>query len=141
VGVPTGNRRHYPEDEFVPKAPNWSAHQFTESIVCHKAHVARMRLSMPATSNYWVNDKTGDSLFVLTAEANAGMVKMLPPVLEHVRALMGECRVAVVFDRGGYSPKLFQQIQELWIYLSDTGGLSMAPASPPSAGRLRLVKS
>ena len=75
-----------------------------------KAHVARMRISMPATSDYWVNDKTGDPLFVLTAEANAGMVKMLPPVLGQVRALMGERRVTVVFDRGGYSPKLFQQI-------------------------------
>ena len=77
-----------------------------------KAHVARMRISMPATSDYWVNDKTGDPLFVLTAEANAGMVKMLPPVLEQVRALMGERRVTVVFDRGGYSPKLFQQIMD-----------------------------
>ena len=75
-----------------------------------KAHVARMRISMPATSDYWVNDKTGDPLFVLTAEANAGMVKMLPPVLGQVRALMGERHVTVVFDRGGYSPKLFQQI-------------------------------
>ena len=75
-----------------------------------KAHVARMRLSMPATSDYWVNDQAGDPLFVLTAEANAGMVKMLPPVLEQVRALMGQRRVTVVFDRGGYSPKLFRQI-------------------------------
>jgi transposase len=75
-----------------------------------KAHVARMRLSMPATSDYWVNDQSGDPLFVLTAEANAGMIKMLPPVLAQVRALLGERRVTVVFDRGGYSPKLFQQI-------------------------------
>ena len=75
-----------------------------------KAHVAQMRLSVPATSDYWVNDQTGDPLFVLTAEANAGMVKMLPPVLEQVRTLMGERRVTVVFDRGGYSPKLFRQI-------------------------------
>ena len=75
-----------------------------------KAHVARMRLSMPATSDYWVNDQIGDPLFVLTAEANAGMVKMLPPVLAQVRALLGERRVTVVLDRGGYSPKLFQQI-------------------------------
>jgi transposase len=75
-----------------------------------KAHVAQMRLSVPATSDYWVNDQTGEPLFVLTAEANAGMVKMLPPVLEQVHALMGERRVTVVFDRGGYSPKLFRQI-------------------------------
>ncbi len=75
-----------------------------------KAHVARMRLAMPATTDYWVNDAVGDPLFVVTAEANAGMVKMLPGVLAEVRALVGERRVTVVFDRGGYSPKLFLQL-------------------------------
>ena len=75
-----------------------------------KAHVARMRLSMPATSDYWLNDQSGDPVFVITAEANAGMVKMLPAVLAEVRALIGERRLTVVFDRGGYSPKLFRQI-------------------------------
>src|SRR5204863_2550342 len=29
-----------------------------------KAHVAQMRLSMPATSDYWVNDQAVDPLFV-----------------------------------------------------------------------------
>jgi hypothetical protein len=75
-----------------------------------KVHVARRRLSMPATSDYWVNDMAGDPLFVVTAEANAGLVKMLPAVLGEVRALVGERRVTVVFDRGGYSPKLFQNL-------------------------------
>ena len=75
-----------------------------------KAHVARMRLSMPATSDYWVNDSAGDPLLVITAEANAGLVKMLPAVLKQVRSLVGKRRVTVVFDRGGFSPKLFQQI-------------------------------
>jgi prepilin-type processing-associated H-X9-DG protein len=75
-----------------------------------KAHVARMRLSMPATSDYWVNDRSGDPLFVVTAEANAGLVKMLPAILAQIRSLLGQRRVTVVFDRGGYSPKLFGQI-------------------------------
>jgi hypothetical protein len=75
-----------------------------------KAHVARMRLSMPATSDYWVNDTVGDPLFVVTAEANAGLVKMLPGVLQEIRTLLGPRRVTVVFDRGGFSPTLFQQI-------------------------------
>jgi DNA-binding CsgD family transcriptional regulator len=75
-----------------------------------KAHVARMRLSMPATTDYWVNDATGDPLLVVTAEANAGLVKMLPGILEQVRRLVGKRRSTVVFDRGGFSPKLFQQI-------------------------------
>ena len=39
-----------------------------------KTHVARLRISLPATSDYWVNDMAGDPLFVVTAEANAGMV-------------------------------------------------------------------
>jgi hypothetical protein len=50
---------------------------------------------------------TGDPLFVVTAEANTGMVKMLPLVLEEVRTVVGERRLTVVFDRGGYSPALF----------------------------------
>jgi transposase len=75
-----------------------------------KAHVARMRICMPATSDYWVNDAVGDPLFVVTAEANAGMVKMLPPILAEVRKLIGERRITIVFDRGGWSPRLFQVI-------------------------------
>jgi hypothetical protein len=75
-----------------------------------KAHVARMRLSMPATTDYWVNDANGEPLFVVTAEANAGLVKMLPPILLEVRTLLGDRRLTVVFDRGGWSPKLFATI-------------------------------
>ena len=77
-----------------------------------KAHVARLRLSMPATTDYWVNDQAGDPLFVITAAANAGMVKMLPEVLQEVRKLVGDRRVTVVFDRGGWSPKLFHKLLE-----------------------------
>jgi len=75
-----------------------------------KTHVARRRLAMPATTDYWINDVTGDPVFVVTAEANAGMVKMLPLVLERVRALVGERRITIVFDRGGFSPKLFLRL-------------------------------
>jgi ribosomal protein S18 acetylase RimI-like enzyme len=75
-----------------------------------KAHVARMRLALPATTDYWVNDKKGEPLFVVTAEANAGLTKMLPPLLEEIRSLVGERRVTVVFDRGGWSPALFQKL-------------------------------
>jgi DNA-binding CsgD family transcriptional regulator len=75
-----------------------------------KAHVARRRLAMSATTDYWVNDTAGDPVFVVTAEANAGMVKMLPCILEQVRSLVGERRITVAFDRGGFSPKLFLRL-------------------------------
>ena len=72
-----------------------------------KAHVARRRMAMAATTDYWLNDARGDPVLVVTAEANAGLVQMLPPLLDQVRALVGERRVTIVFDRGGWSPKLF----------------------------------
>ena len=75
-----------------------------------KTHVARMRLALPATTDYWINDQKGDPLFVMTAQANAGMVKMLPEVLKEVRALVGDRRITIVFDRGGWSPKLFEKL-------------------------------
>jgi transposase len=77
-----------------------------------KAHVARMRISLPATTDYWVNDQAGDPLLVVTAEANAGLVKMLPRLTAEIRELVGERRVTVVFDRGGWSPKLFRRLVE-----------------------------
>jgi len=75
-----------------------------------KTHVARIRLAMPATTDYWVNDAEGDPLFVVTSEANRGLVEMLPLVLDEVRKLVGDRRVTVVFDRGGWSPKLFAKL-------------------------------
>lgn len=77
------------------------------------AHVARMRISMPGTTDYWVNDGQGEPLFVVTAEANAGLWAMLPPILQEVRGLLGERRITIVFDRGGWSPRLFQKIDAL----------------------------
>lgn len=75
-----------------------------------RAHVAQMRLSMPATTDYWVNDAIGEPLFVVTAEASAGLVKMPPGILNEARSLLGERRLTVVFDRGGWSPKLFAKL-------------------------------
>src|SRR5467141_1904765 len=76
-----------------------------------KAYVTRMHLAAPASTDYWVNDQRGDPLFVVTADANAGMTRMLMPVLREVRELLGPHRHStVVFDRGGWSPKLFQDL-------------------------------
>jgi transposase len=75
-----------------------------------KTHVARMRIAMPATTDYWINDAAGEPLFVVTTEANAGLVKMLPELCKEIRGLVGERRVTIVFDRGGWSPKLFSKL-------------------------------
>src|SRR6266446_4188349 len=62
---------------------------------------------MPANTDYWINDRSGDPLLVITGEVNAALTKALPRLLREVRDLVGEQRVTIVFDRGGRSPKLF----------------------------------
>ncbi len=79
-----------------------------------KAYVTRKRIAGPATTDYWVNDQKGDPLFVVTAEANAAMSRMMIPILQEIRNLIGaKRRLTVVFDRGGWSPRLFQSILEM----------------------------
>jgi DNA-binding CsgD family transcriptional regulator len=73
-----------------------------------KAYATRLRLAVPGTTDYWVNDRSGDPLFVLTVSANTALSKTLPGLLAEARTFLGERRATIVFDRGGYSPKLFQ---------------------------------
>jgi len=76
-----------------------------------KGYDTRIRLAVPATTDYWINDRTGDPLFVVTADANNAMTKMLVPILEQVREFIGpDRRITIVFDRGGWSPKLFCEL-------------------------------
>jgi hypothetical protein len=78
--------------------------------IASRAYVARRHLAMPASTDYWVNDRSGDPLFVTTGEVNAALTKALPRVLREVRDVVGGRRVTIVFDRGGWSPKLFAAI-------------------------------
>jgi len=79
-----------------------------QRAISSKAYVARRHLAMPASTDYWVNDSSGDPLLVITGEVNAALTKALPRLLREVRDLVGERRVTIVFDRGGWSPKLFR---------------------------------
>jgi hypothetical protein len=69
--------------------------------------VARRHLAMSASTDYWINDRSGDPLLVITGEVEAALTKALPRLLGEVRELVGTRQVTVVFDRGGWSPKLF----------------------------------
>lgn len=78
-----------------------------------KTHVARRRLCMAATTDYWINDKSAEPLFLITGEANERLLATLKErILPEVRRLVGERRVTVVFDREGWSPKSFAEFYE-----------------------------
>lgn len=79
-----------------------------------KAHVARRNLSMPATTDYWVNDKNAEPLFVVTGTLNEKLISaMKGRILPEVRRLVGpKRRVTMVFDREGWSPGWFKELDE-----------------------------
>src|ERR1700747_1669062 len=75
--------------------------------ISSNAYVARRHLAMPASTDYWVNDSSGDPLLVITGEVDTALTKAMPRLLCEVREVVGKRRVTIVFDRGGWSPKLF----------------------------------
>ena len=76
-----------------------------------KIHIARMRITGPATQQTWVGDADGDLVMVLTAAPSQSLAAELHRLLPDLRALVGpDRRCTVVFDRGGYSPAVFSEI-------------------------------
>jgi len=76
-----------------------------------EAWSAKRRLCLPATTDTWVNQQDAQPLFVVTAPANDDLLAMLRrEILPEVRRLVGERRVAMVFDREGWSPKFFREV-------------------------------
>ena len=71
---------------------------------------AELAQAMPATTDYWINDRAGDPLLVITGEVNSALTRAFPRLLREVRGVFGERRVTIVFDRGGWSPKLFHKM-------------------------------
>jgi len=88
------------------RAYNGEKHRLT------KTHVARRRLCMPATTDYWINDKNAEPVFLVTGEVNERLIAtMKASILPEVRRLAGKKRrVTMVFDREGWSPKWFKEL-------------------------------
>jgi len=98
-----------------------------------KAHVTRMRLSLPATTEYWVNDARGEPVLVVTVEGNRAMTRVLLDVLVEVRKIIGpDAQPTVVFDRGGWSPALFRRIRQAGFHFL-TYRKGPAPSYPRSS--------
>jgi len=85
------------------------AYQGTRKI--SKTHVPRLKFPAPATVETWVTDAAGDPLLVVMAEPAASLASELRRLIPQLRAMVGdERRVLVGFDRGGWSPTLFADL-------------------------------
>jgi len=75
-----------------------------------KAYVTSRKSVLRAETDYWVNLSNGQPLLVVHAQANERLTQMMKAVVDEVRAVIGERRPMIVFDRGGWSQDLFRML-------------------------------
>jgi hypothetical protein len=98
-----------------------------ELALLPRHYVARQKLYLRATVDYWINALDGQPFFYVNQEIDHGLVqalgKQIVPWLEthvpirpeHQQRMNHDTlipRFTVVFDREGYSPDLFEALQE-----------------------------
>jgi hypothetical protein len=91
-----------------------------------RRYVARERLCLRGTTDYWVNAMDGRPFFVLSCAVDPGLLTVLreqivprlkadvpnQPTQEQLEADPLLSRFTIVFDREGYSPQFFAQMKE-----------------------------
>jgi len=77
-----------------------------------KTHITRLRTAGPATEENWVCDGDGEPVLMVMQEPGRSLVKELKALLPELRELVGDRRVTICFDRGGWSPELFWELQQ-----------------------------
>jgi transposase-like protein len=76
-----------------------------------KAHLARANLAAPAEVDTWITDTKGDGILVWSAAPGASLTGELRAATAEIRSLVGPgATPTIVFDRGGWSPKLFAEL-------------------------------
>jgi len=77
---------------------------------------SKRRLAEPGHTDVYVHDARGRVLFFLSQPLNDSLVRAIPSVVQEIRAVHGPRPFTLVFDRGGYSGKLFR-----WLDQEDIG--------------------
>ena len=88
-------------------------------------YVARERLCLRVTTDYWVNAMDGQPFFVVNQAVDPGLIQVIEQEIvprleqrlpaEHLQADPRLHRFTLVFDREGYSPAFLGRMKELRI--------------------------
>lgn len=70
------------------------------------------RLAIKGHTDVYVHDVRGRPLFFLSQPLNDSLVRAVPALVAEIRQVHGEAPFTLVFDRGGYSGKLFRWLGE-----------------------------
>ncbi|MFI5269938.1 MAG: putative transposase, partial [Chloroflexota bacterium] len=81
-----------------------------------KAKKAQRSVATTAATDTWLHDAEGEPLLVVTSEMNEGLTAVLEAIVGEAKKLVpaGQ-RLTVLFDRGGWSPKLFARLHALGV--------------------------
>ncbi|MGH9074839.1 MAG: putative transposase [Acidimicrobiales bacterium] len=76
-----------------------------------RAHLARARIAMAATTDTWLADAEGNAVLVWSSPPGAALTGELAEAARAVRELLGpEACPTICFDRGGWSPRVFASL-------------------------------
>ena len=79
-----------------------------------KTKKAQRSVATCAATDTWVHDADGEPLLLVTSEMNAGLTQMLEAIVVEAQGLVSAGRrLTVLFDRGGWSVKLFARLSAL----------------------------
>jgi hypothetical protein len=90
-----------------------------------KHYVARQKLCLRATTDYWINAMDGQPFFMINKEVDPGLIKVLEdeivprleeeianqPTEDQLKADTRLHRFTLIFDREGYSPEFFLKMK------------------------------
>ena len=81
-----------------------------------KAKKAQRSVATCAATDTWLHDADGSPLLVVTSEMNAGLTAVLEAIVTEAKKLVpaGQ-RLTVLFDRGGWSARLFARLNALGV--------------------------
>jgi len=83
-----------------------------------RAHLARARIAMAATTDSWLADANGDAILVWSSPPGAALTGELKAAAAAVRDLLGpEARPTIGFDRGGWSPAVFAELVDAGFHI------------------------
>jgi transposase/uncharacterized coiled-coil protein SlyX len=73
---------------------------------------AQRHMAMSGHTDVYLHDVRGRVLFFLSQPLNDSLARSIPRMVEEIRRAHGKTPFTLVFDRGGYSPKLFRWLNK-----------------------------
>jgi transposase len=76
-----------------------------------KGFFTQRRLAVSGHHQFFLNDSLGRPIFFWLKPANNTLLKMIPELIGQIRELTGQESFTIIFDRGGFSSKLFEKLE------------------------------